>query len=120
MGNAHFAMLDACDQDATTIQGPKTTPPASLRAGVIFSKVPVVQGTVQLSVMVTVEPEGMVGTMVPAPCKAATSAAPVAAGQAAPPAAAHVAVGQFKLVGSGSVMSVLFAGFGPLLVATML
>ena len=58
--------------------------------GVVFLRVAVAQGTVQLSVMVTEDPEGMVGTMAPAPCKAATSAAPVAAGQAAPPVAVQM------------------------------
>jgi hypothetical protein len=114
-------VFDPYDRDAAGDAGAENDTARSDAGGVWSSRRRLwVQGTVQLSVMVTEDPEGMVGTMVPAPCKAATSAAPVAAGQTAPPMAAHVAVGQFKLVGSGSVMSVLFAGFGPLLVATML
>ncbi len=75
--------------------------------------------TVQFNVKVTELPLGRVGTVAPAPCNAATSAAPVCAGQAAPPAALQVAVAQLRLVGAGSVTTAPFAALGPLLVTVI-
>src|SRR5690606_20063578 len=75
--------------------------------------------TVQLSVKVTEPALGRVGTVAPAPCSAATRAAPVCAGQAAPPAALQVAGAQVRLVGTGSVTTAPSAASGPLLVTVI-
>lgn len=42
--------------------------------GVVITSTIVVQGTVQLSVLATEDPEGMVGTVAPTPCNAACPA----------------------------------------------
>jgi hypothetical protein len=75
--------------------------------------------TEQERLIVIPPPFGSAGTVAPAPCSAATSAAPVGAGQAAPPLAVQDAVLHVRLVGAGDVMTVPFAASGPRLVTVI-